>query len=104
MLELSGENFKKEVLESELPVLVLFWRPGCPACRPLFPIIGEVEEDVEGRAKVGELNVLQNPEIAKEYKVPAVPTMVIFKNGEAKEKAVGLRSKEAIIGRIDLIS
>ncbi len=101
MLELNDENFEKEVLESEKPVLVVFWKPGCKACHPLFPLAGEVAEEIEGKAKVGELNILQSSEKAREYKIPAVPTMIIFKDGKAKEKAVGMRPKQVLIDKIN---
>ncbi len=103
MLELNDENFEREVLKNEQPVLVVFWRPGCGACLTIIPVIEEVAKEFEGRAKVGKLNIFENPETAKEYKVPAVPTLIIFKNGEPIEKAVGLRSKQILINKLNLL-
>ena len=100
MLELSDKNFKKEVLESKTPVLVGFWRPGCSACSSLSFLFEEVEREVKSKAKVGKLNIWENPIIAKEFKIPAVPTLIIFKNGKAEEKAIGLRSKEILIKKL----
>ncbi len=100
MIELDRDNFEEEVIGCDLPTLVAFWRPGCGACSDVFPILKGLSGDLGERAKVGELNVIYAPEIAKKYKVPAVPTMIIFKNGEAKERAVGIRSKDILLERI----
>jgi len=99
-MELNDENFEREVLKSEQPVLVVFWRTGCGACLTINPVIEEVAKEFEGRVKVGKLNIFENPETAKEYKIPAVPTLIIFKNGEPMEKAVGLRSKQILIDKL----
>lgn len=101
MLEFHDENFKEEVLESEKPVLVDFWKPGCGPCEQVAPIVEKVEEEMGEKAKVGKLNVLKNPETAKNYKIMGVPTLIIFKDGEAEEKAIGTRSKEVIVNKIN---
>jgi len=101
MLEFNDENFKTGVLESEQPVLVVFWRPGCKACMTMEPVIEGVAKEVYGKAKVGKLNVFENPETAKEYKIPAVPTLIIFKGGKAIERAVGVRQKQVLVDRIN---
>ncbi len=100
MIELDLDNFKEEVLESNIPTLVVFWRPGCGACSVVLPLIDEIDKEMNGEAKFAELNILYATEIAKEYKVPAVPTLIIFKNGEVKERAVGLRPKQALIDKM----
>lgn len=101
MLELSENNFKEEVLESTKPVLVAFWRPGCGACSFLSPLLEAIEVEIKDRAKIGRVNIFENPEISERYKIPAVPTIIIFKCGEPKEKAVGLRSKDILINKIN---
>jgi len=101
MLELNDENFESEVLKNEQLVLVDFWRPGCKACLIMIPVIEEVAKELEGRAKVGKLNVAENLETAKAYKIPGVPTIIIFKNGEPIEKAVGLRPKQVLIDKLN---
>lgn len=101
MLELNDENFKKEVLESEKLALVDFWMPGCKACLIMDPLIEEIARELEGKVKVGKLNITENPETAKAYKIPAVPTLIIFKNGEPAEKAVGLRPKQILINKLN---
>ncbi len=100
MIELDRENFKEEVLESDIPTLVVFWRPGCGACSSVISLINEIDKEMKGEAKFADLNILYATEIAKEYKIPAIPTLIIFKNGEAKERAVGLRPKQALIDKM----
>ncbi len=100
MLELSDENFEKEVLESQKPVLVDFWSPTCPPCLMLGPIIEDIDREFEDKAKVGKLNVLENPETSKKYQIVGIPTIIIFKNGEAKERATGLRPKQIIADKL----
>lgn len=101
MLELTDQNFEKEVLETEKPVLVDFWSPTCPPCLVLGPIIEEIAKEFEGRAKIGKLNVFENPETAKKYQIFGIPTIIIFKNGEIKERATGVRPKEVIAEKLN---
>ena len=83
------------------PFLVDFWRPGCGACLAIVPVIEEVAKEFKGRVKVGKLNIFENPETAKVYKIPAVPTLIIFKDGEARERATGLRSKQVLSDKLN---
>jgi len=101
MLELNDENFKKEVLESKQLALVDFWRPGCRACLTMMPIIEEVAEEFKVRVRVGKLNINENPETARLYRIPAVPTIIIFKDGQPIEKAVGLRPKQVLVDKLN---
>jgi len=104
MLELNDENFEKEVLENEQLVLVNFWRPGCGACFKMEPIIEEVAKELEGKVKCGKLNVFEAPKIAEKYRIPATPTLIIFKDGEPIEKVVGLRPKQILIDKLNSLS
>lgn len=99
MNKFNDENFEQEVLEQDQPVLVDFWKPGCPPCETIAPVMEEIAEEVE-QAKVGKLNVMKNPETAGEHNVRAVPTLIIFNKGEPAERATGVRSKEVIIKKI----
>ncbi len=94
--ELNEENFKEKVLNSEDPFLVCFTRPGCPACLTIIPILEEVSKE----AKVGILDIYESPEVSSKYKIPAVPTLIIFKGGKPKERAVGVRQKEVLINKL----
>lgn len=93
---LSEANFAHEVLESELPVLVDFWATWCGPCRMLAPTIAKIAEEQEGKVKVCKLDVDECPAIAVKYGISSIPTLLVFKNGELKNGAVGVRSKSQI--------
>ncbi len=101
MIELSDQNFEKEVLKSEKLVLVNFWKPGCKPCLIMNPIIEQIAKEFKERLKVGEINIFKSLETAKTYRIPATPTFIIFKNGKPIEKAVGLRSKQILINKLN---
>ena len=103
MITLTDENFEKEVIKNEKPILVDFWSPTCPPCVMLGPIIKEIAKEFEGRIKVGKLNVMENQETAEKYEIFSIPTIIIFKEGEIKERAVGLRPKQVIIDKLNSI-
>ena len=91
--EFSVDTFKSEVLGSEKPVLVDFWSDGCPPCKRLAPVIEELATDNEGNAKVGKVNVGDNMDLAVEYGISAVPTILVFKGGEVVERIQGYQDK-----------
>jgi thioredoxin 1 len=95
---LTDSNFKEEIGEGL--VLVDFWAPWCAPCRMLGPIIEEVSEEVES-VTVGKLNVDENPQTAQQFQVMSIPTVILFKDGEAVETMVGLRPKEAYLEVIE---
>ena len=92
-LKLSSENFKEEVLNSEKPVLVDFYADWCGPCNAMAPVIEELAKELEGKAKVGKINVDENSDIAVEYNVMSIPTLIVFKNGKEEKRLVGLRDK-----------
>ena len=96
-LKLSSENFKEEVLNSEEPVLVDFYADWCGPCNAMSPVIEELAKELEGKAKVGKINVDENPDIAVEYNVMSIPTLIVFKNGKEEKRLVGLRDKEELL-------
>ena len=93
-LTLTKENFDQEVLQSEQAVLVDFWASWCGPCRMVSPLIDEIALDFQGKAKVGKVNVDEQQELAKKYRVMTIPTVIVFKNGEVAEKKVGAYPKE----------
>ena len=101
MVILTDENFKKEVLEANLPVLVDFWAPWCGPCQTAGPVIEELAKEYEGKIKVGKINIDENQKISEKYGILSIPTVIIFKNGEEVKRQVGFVVKE---GYINLIS
>jgi thioredoxin 1 len=100
-LEFSDSNFDKDVVGSDVPVLVDFWAPWCSPCRALDPIVEEIAGDYHGKLKVGGLNTDDNRQTAAKYGIMSLPTLVIFRNGKVMERIVGLQPKKAIAERID---
>lgn len=96
-LKLSSENFTEEVLNSEKPVLVDFYADWCGPCNAMAPVIEELAKELEGKAKVGKINVDENSDIAVEYNVMSIPTLIVFKNGKEEKRLVGLRDKEELL-------
>ncbi len=99
---LNEKNFEKEVLKSEVPVLVDFWAPWCGPCQMMGPIVEEIAKEMEGKpVKVAKLNVDEVAALAEKYNVMSIPTFKIFKNGEIVDEFIGAQSKEEIIKKIE---
>jgi thioredoxin 1 len=90
----TDQNFDAEVLKSEVPVLVDFWAEWCGPCRMQAPIIEELAKDFAGRAKIGKLEVDQNPQTPPKYQVMSIPTLMVFKNGESVWQGIGVQQKK----------
>lgn len=93
-LTFTDQNFEKEVLKSDLPVLVDFWAEWCPPCKLVAPTVEELAKEYEGRLKVGKLNVDENGQIAAKYSIMSIPTLLLFKNGQGVKTMIGAQSKE----------
>lgn len=87
-------NFEEEVLKSELPVLVDFWAAWCGPCRMLAPELEAFAEETEGKVKVGKVNVDEEGELAREFGIMSIPTLLVFKNGELVNKSMGFCQKD----------
>lgn len=96
-LKLNESNFAKEVLESDVPVMVDFWAEWCMPCRMLGPTIEEIANEANGKYKVGKVNVDENPGLSSTYGVMNIPTVLVFKNGQAIEKSVGVVPKAQLL-------
>ena len=94
-LHISKDNFNNEVLNSDIPVLIDFWAEWCGPCRMLLPIIEELAVEVTG-AKICKINVDEQPELAAQFKIMTIPTLVVMQNGKISSTSIGVKSKVAI--------
>ena len=97
VIELNEQNFETEVLKSAQPVLVDFWAEWCGPCKLIAPILGEIAAEHDGRLRVAQLNVDDNPDIARRFEVMSIPTLIIFKEGTAKKRLVGAKGKGQLL-------
>ena len=102
-LEITSANFEETVLKSVKPVLVDFWAEWCGPCRMVGPIVDELHTDYEGKAVVGKVNVDDQQEIAAQYGIRNIPTILFFKNGEMVDKNVGVAPKADLAKKIDAL-
>jgi len=100
-IEINDTNFKSEVTDSEMPVLVDFWAPWCGPCRMVAPILEELAKEYDGKVKVVKINVDDSPNTAGEYGVRSIPTLILFKDGKVFEQTVGAQSKEKLKQLVD---
>lgn len=100
---LTKENFKIEVLESKVPVLVDFWAKWCSPCRMIAPVIEELAESYAGKAKIVKVNTEEQADLAGEYGVISIPAIIFFKNGKPVDQIIGAVPKNAIIKKLDAL-
>lgn len=101
ILHLTDANFKKEVLESDLPVLVDFWAEWCSPCRMIAPAVEESAKEYAGKFKIGKLNVDESPKSTAHYGIMSIPTLMFFKNGKVVEQITGALSKSELKNKIE---
>ncbi len=101
LTEVKESDFQSVVLECELPVLVDFWAPWCGPCRMVAPVVEEIAQQYEGKVKVVKLNTDENPQIASQYGIRSIPTLMVFKDGEKKEMVVGAVPKTTLSNTLE---
>ncbi|MDZ7292691.1 MAG: thioredoxin [candidate division KSB1 bacterium] len=100
-VEVTDANFKDEVLDSNIPVMVDFWAAWCGPCKMIAPVVAELAKEYEGRAKICKLDVDNNYQTAGAYGIRGIPTLLIFKNGRVVEQLVGVKSKQFLKEKLD---
>ena len=96
-MEITSENFRKEVLNSEVPVLVDFWASWCNPCKMMSPIVEEIAGEMEGKIKVFKLNVDEERNLAIKYNIMSIPAFLLFKDGKVEKQTIGMQSKEDLM-------
>lgn len=96
LIEIKGDNWKTEVLEAKIPVIVDFWAEWCGPCRQLTPVLAELATELAGKVKVVKVNVDENRELAAQFSIRSIPTMLVFKGGAVAGQMVGAMNKAAL--------
>ena len=101
VLEFDDSNFQTEVLGSNEPVLVDFWAPWCGPCKMLAPTIDELADDYSGKVRIGKVNTDESRQVAIDHQISAIPTVMIFKDGQVVERVSGLQPKQQLASLLD---
>lgn len=104
IVTLTESNFASEVTSSTVPVLVDFWAEWCGPCKMIGPILDELSGDYDGRVKIGKVNIDEQQTLAVQFGIRAIPTILLFKNGQVAEQIVGLKSKRDLKASIDRLA
>jgi thioredoxin 1 len=99
--DVTDQDFDERVLKSDTPVLVDFWAEWCVPCHMVSPVVEEIGREKGERLRVAKLNIDENPEMTRRYGVMSIPTLLLFKDGEAAARVVGARGKDALLREID---
>lgn len=101
IMKVTDENFDSEVIKSETPALVDFWAAWCGPCRAIAPVVEELAGEYEGKVKIGKMNVDENPKTPGQFGIRAIPTLIVFKDGQVAEQITGAVAKDQIKAALD---
>ena len=102
MIIVTKENFEQEVLNNRLPVLVDFWAGWCGPCRMLMPTLESLSAELEGKAVIAKINVDEQPELAAQFGVMSIPTLLVFRGGQVVESAMGVQPKGKLLAMLGI--
>lgn len=103
VLKFTTADFQKEVLESDIPVLVDFYADWCGPCKMMSPVLDQLSNELEGQIKIGKVNVDDDPELAGQYKVMSIPNFVLIKNGQIVDQVIGAVPKAQMLAKIQAV-
>ena len=103
IVTLTDGNFQTEVLQSTTPVLVDFWAEWCGPCKAIAPILDELATEYDGRVKIGKVNIYDHQGLAAQYGIRAIPTLLLFKDGQISDQVIGMKSKRDFKAKLDRV-